>query len=80
MGLKVVKKKLVQMYNMVNKFTKKTIMKINKIFSCIFMHVYVYIVYIKINMPLMTTEHFTLKKKYLDHPIKSVGHFVVKIN
>lgn len=27
------------------------------------MHVYVYIVYIKINMPLMTTEHFTLKKK-----------------
>lgn len=50
------------MYNMVNKFTKKTIMKINKIFSCIFMHVYVYIVYIKINMPLMTTEHFTLKK------------------
>lgn len=49
------------MYNMVNKFTKKTIMKINKIFSCIFMHVY--IVYIKINMPLMTTEHFTLKKK-----------------
>lgn len=26
------------------------------------------------------TEHFTLKKKYLDHPIKSVGHFVVKIN
>lgn len=74
----MVNKKLVQMYNMVNKFTKKTIMKINKIFSCIFMHVY--IVYIKINMPLMTTEHFTLKKKYLDHPIKSVGHFVVKIN
>lgn len=67
------------MYNMVNKFTKKTIMKINKIFSCIIMHVY--IVYIKINVPLMTTEHFTLKKKkYLDHPIKSVGHFVVKIN
>lgn len=66
------------MYNMVNKFTKKTIMKINKIFSCIIMHVY--ILYIKINMPLMTTEHFTLKKKYLDHPIKSVGHFVVKIN
>lgn len=23
---------------------------------------------------------FYIKKKYLDHPIKSVGHFVVKIN
>lgn len=51
------------MYNMVNKFIKKIIMKINKIFLCIIMYVYIVYRYIKINMLLMIIEYFILKKK-----------------